>query len=147
MACSKSESLWSQHVSIQRKIRELHHYPQEKSIQQFFRDSPDLCLEMCLALEEKIKFVMTGFDETMRWADQCIADKDKAIKLLTQRTGDLEREWGEMRQQAKEEKERLVKDMNAHIEEKNAHIIELEDKIHALRMGAAPPTPPARGTP
>jgi hypothetical protein len=70
MACYQSEALSFQHVSIERQIRETHQYPMEESIQQFFRDSPELCLNICLALEEKVKLTVAIFQKAMDKADQ-----------------------------------------------------------------------------
>jgi hypothetical protein len=126
MAC---ELLCFQHVSMERQIRELYHYPEERSIQQFFRDSPDLCLSMCIALEEKVKMAVTFFKIAMDRADQCMAEKDKTTQHLV----DLIRNKNEriaekeaMLQQARKETETLL-------EEKNARIAEIEAMLQQAR--------------
>jgi regulator of sigma D len=108
MAC---EHLCFQHVSMERQIRELYHYPEERSIQQFFRDSPDLCLSMCIALEEKVKMAVTIFKMAMDRADQCMAEKDKTTQHLFD----------------------LIKNKNERIEEKNARIAEKEAMLQQVR--------------
>jgi hypothetical protein len=131
MACYESEALSFQHVSIERQIQETHQYPMEKSIQQFFRDSPELCLNICLALEEKVKLTVAIFQKAMDKADQCLTEKEAAIQRLTQLMAMIIREKDlriadkeQMLQQVRKEKEERIEEKNAHLAEKEEHIQE-----------------------
>jgi chromosome segregation ATPase len=126
MACYESEILSFQHMSMERQIREMHHYPMEKSIQQFFRDSPDLCLSICIALEEKVKLTVTILKKAMDKAEQCLLEKEAAIQRLIQQMAVITREKDmriadkeEMLQQVRKEQKERIDEKNAHIAEKN----------------------------
>jgi predicted phage tail protein len=109
----------------------MHRYPMEKSIQQFFRDSPDLCLSICIALEEKVTLTMTIFKRAMDEAEQYIMEKETTIQRLTHQMATIIREKDlriadkeEMLQQVRKEKEERIEEKNAHLAEKEEHIQE-----------------------
>lgn len=122
MACYESEFLSFMHVSVERQIREMYNYPKEQSIQQFFRDSPDLSLGICIALEDKVKIAVAIFKKAIDKADQCIAEKDRTIERLTQHIADVTRE-----------KDSRISDKDELLQEKKMRLIEKEDTIQQTR--------------
>jgi chromosome segregation ATPase len=132
MACYESEELSFQHVSIERQIRETHQYPMEKSIQQFFRDSPELCLNICLALEEKVKLTVAIFRKAMeiiREKDLRIADKEEMLQQVRKEMAERIQE----KNAHLAEKEEHIRAKNAHLAEKNAHLAEKNELLQLTR--------------
>ena len=145
MACYESEELSFQHISIERQIRETHQYPMEKSIQQFFRDSPELCLNICLALEEKVKLTVAIFRKAMeiiREKDLRIADKEEMLQQVRKEKEEHINEKNELLQLTRKETEERIAEKNhllqqarndqeVRLAEKNACIAE---KNHLLQQ-------------
>jgi len=119
------------HVSIERQIRERHQYPANKTIIQFFRDHPDVCFDMCMALELKLLdavFMCRCNAGEVRILKERVAGKDELVDVIGERMKGL-KEWLCEKDESIREKDARIRGLKKTIESLKERLNEATVKV------------------
>jgi len=133
MLYSSAADLSVTHVSIERQIRESYGYTQP--VFQFFRDHPEACHAMCMAIEQKLLDAVRIYHhviQDLRRLEEQVSAKNEIIAAKNETIESFGGIVKEKDAQISDAKERL-KERDMFIEEKNRFVL-LQKLICVLKL-------------